>query len=122
MAEFRINAGKYRHVVTFQRLKDVPNQYGEVSKSVGSNWEDAFKARVGIFPISGKELITTTMEKGEVTHRIYMRYQKGVESDMRIVFGDRVFEITSPPVNYQEMNWEIQLSVREIENPPMEVF
>jgi SPP1 family predicted phage head-tail adaptor len=122
MAEFRINAGKYRHVVTFQRLKDVPNQYGEVSKSVGSNWEDAFKARVGIFPISGKELILANMEKGEISHRIYMRYQSGVDSTMRILFGNRIFEIVSPPVNYQEKNWEIQLTVREVESPSKEAF
>ena len=48
MAKLNMNAVKYRHVVTFQRLVDIPNEYGEVSKSVGSNWEDAFKARVGI--------------------------------------------------------------------------
>lgn len=122
MAQFRINAGKYRHVVTFQRLMEVPNDYGEVSKSVGSNWENAFTARVGIFPISGKEVMTATMEKGEISHRIYMRYQSGVDSTMRIKFGDRIFEIISPPINHQEKNWEIQLLVREIENPPSEAI
>ena len=31
------------------------NLYGETSVNVNENWEDAFVARVGIFPISGRE-------------------------------------------------------------------
>ena len=64
--------------------------------------------------------MTATMEKGEISHRIYMRYQSGVDSTMRVLFGNRIFEITSPPINYQEKNYEIQLLVREVENPPSE--
>lgn len=115
MTMFRINAGKYRHVVTFQRLRDTPNGYGEISKSVDSNWEDAFKARVQILPLSGKEVIAREGEKGEISHKIYMRYQSGVDSTMRIIFGSRIFEITSPPIVFEEKNQEMNLLVRELE-------
>ena len=66
MTLFRINAGKYRHVVTFQRLRNTPNDYGEISKAIDANWEDAFKARVQILPINGKEVIARQGEKGEI--------------------------------------------------------
>jgi SPP1 family predicted phage head-tail adaptor len=118
MAEFRVNAGKYRHVVTFQRLIQTPNAYGEVSKEIGTNWEDAFKARVSILPVSGKQILAQEVEKGQITHRIYMRYQSGVDSTMRIVYGTRIFEIVSPPINFTELNKEIQLLVKEVEFPP----
>ncbi len=119
----RINAGKYRHVVTFQRLVDATqNEYGETSKQLGGNWEDAFKARVSILPVSGKEIIAREVEKGEITHRIYMRYQSGVDSNMRIIFGERIFDIVSPPINFTEMNREINLLCKEVEYPPTEAL
>ena len=115
MTIFRINAGKCRHVVTFQRLRNTPNDYGEISKAIDANWEDAFKARVQILPISGKEVIARQGEKGEISHRIYMRYQSGVDSTMRIKFGSRIFEIISPPINFEERNQEMNLLIRELE-------
>jgi SPP1 family predicted phage head-tail adaptor len=122
MAEFRINAGKYRHVVTFQRLREVQNGYGETSKSLADNWEDAFKARVSILPVTGKEILAREVDKGDISHRVYMRYQSGVDSTMRIIFGDRILEITSPPINFTEENKEIQLLCKEVENPPSEAL
>jgi SPP1 family predicted phage head-tail adaptor len=122
MAEFRINAGKYRHVITFQKLKDTPNSYGETSKSLAGNWEDFVKCRASILPISGKEVIAREEIKGQITHRVFIRYIDGLTSSMRIKFGNRIFEIVQPPINYEERNWEISLLVRENENPPTEAI
>lgn len=115
MTKYQINAGKYRHIVTFQRLTENQNTYGEKAKNLDANWLFAFKARVGIYPISGKEILTEEVRKGEITHKILMRYTKNVDSSMRILFGNRIFEIVSPPINFQEMNLEMQLLCREIE-------
>lgn len=112
----RINAGKYRHIVTFQRLKEAAkNTYGETSVNVEENWEDAFTARVGIFPLSGREALGLEgdLRQGEISHRIVLRYRTGVDSEMRIKFGTRIFEIISPPVNAQERNNELLLFCKE---------
>jgi SPP1 family predicted phage head-tail adaptor len=111
----RINAGKYRHLVTFQRLKEPQNLYGETSVNIESNWEDAFTARVGIFPLSGRELLALEADakQGEISHRIVLRYMKGIDSKMRIKFGTRIFEIISPPVNNYERNDELLLFCKE---------
>lgn len=111
----RINSGKYRHVVTFQRLRDAQNLYGETSTNDDDNWENAFTARVGIFPISGREALglDADLRTGEISHRIILRYMKGVESKMRIKFGNRIFDITSPPVNNYERNDELLLFCKE---------
>ena len=111
----RINAGKYRHIVTFQRLRDTQNLYGETSTNIEENWEDAFTARVGVFPISGREALglDANVKLGEISHRIVLRYTMGVESNMRIKFGTRIFDIISPPVNNYERNDELLLFCKE---------
>ncbi len=109
----RINAGKYRHIVTFQKLKEAQNLYGETSVNLDENWEDAFVARVGIFPISGREALLEDVRKSEISHRIVLRYREGVKGTMRITFGTRIFEITSPPVNNYERNDELLLYCKE---------
>lgn len=109
----RINAGKYRHIVTFQKLKEAQDSYGETSVNVNENWEDAITARVGIFPISGREALTEDIRQSEISHRIVLRYTKGIDSTMRIKFGTRIFEITSPPVNSYERNDELLLFCKE---------
>lgn len=114
----RINAGKYRHIVTFQKLKEAQNLYGETSVNVNENWEDAFVARVGIFPISGREALLEDVRKGEISHRIVLRYTEGITTTMRIKFGTRIFEITSPPVNGYERNDELLLFCKERNVPP----
>lgn len=112
----RINAGKYRHIVTFQRLKQAnQNAYGETSVNDENNWEDAFTSRVGIFPLSGREFLGLQgdVKTSEISHRIVLRYREGITSDMRIKFGNRIFEINSPPVNSLERNDELLMFCKE---------
>lgn len=111
----RINSGKYRHIVTFQSLGETQNLYGETSINEDENWVDAFTARVGIFPISGREALglDSELRLGEISHRIVLRYTKGIDSKMRIKFGTRIFDITTPPVNSYERNDELLLFCKE---------
>lgn len=118
----RINAGKYRHIATFQRLKDVRNSYGEKAVNLPENWEDAFTLRVGIFPISGREALTEQVKMGEITHRVVLRFFKGIDNTMRIKFGGRIFEIVTPPMNSQERNDEIFLLCKELDPKPTGVL
>ena len=63
----RINAGKYRHLVTFQRLKQANRiLMGKPLPMKKNNWEDMFTSRVGIFPLSGREFLGL---QGDVKHR-----------------------------------------------------
>ena len=109
----KMNAGKYRHNVIFQRLKETQNSYGETSPHLDDNWEDAFTLRVGIFPIAGREALTEEVRKGEISHRIHLRYMKGIDNTMRIKFGNRIFDIVSPPINANELNHELWLICKE---------
>lgn len=115
MTMFKINAGKYKHIVTFQRIIEADNDYGEIDRGADANWQDVLVARVGIYPISSREVVASKMTNAEMTHRIQMRYNPAfqVNSDMRIKFGSRIFDIVSPPINYQEANKEIEMICKE---------
>lgn len=113
---WRINAGKYRHIITFQRLAETTNEYGEDI----AEWEDVMTTRAGIFPMSGKDYFSAqaNVKTAEITHKIQLRYLKGIDSEMRIKFGNRLFDIVSPPVNFQEKNLELMLMCKERDVQP----
>ena len=115
MTMFRINAGKYRHVVTLQTKADNQNSYGETIDT-NENWVDYFKTRVAILPISGKEVMSAEFMNSEITYRVHMRYvpKLDIDSHMRIKFGERIFKIISPPINFQERNIESQILCKEV--------
>ncbi|WEG14002.1 phage head closure protein [Pullulanibacillus sp. KACC 23026] len=110
MTKFIINAGKYRHPITIQKPDEQQLSSGEPS----GNWLDVISCRAGIYPISGSEFFNKAdTVQGEVTHQILMRYYPGIQRNMRVEFGDRIFQITSV-VNFQEMNKELQLMCKEL--------
>jgi SPP1 family predicted phage head-tail adaptor len=50
-----------------------------------------------------------------MTHRIFVRFNPTlkINSSMRILFGDRIFDIISPPINFQEKNIELSILCKE---------
>jgi SPP1 family predicted phage head-tail adaptor len=115
MSRVRVNSGKYRHVVTFQKMGENKSSYGGNARNNNTNWMDAKQMRVGIFPISGKDIFEKEYVNSEITHKIHVRYDPTfvIDSSMRILFGSRIFDIISPPINYQEKNVELQLLCKE---------
>lgn len=97
----------------FQRQTTVRDTYGQ-TKNI---WTDAYKTRAGIFPISGKEVFTRDFVESEISHRVHIRYNPTIEIDskMRILFENRVFEVTAPPINFQEQDIELQILCKEVE-------
>jgi SPP1 family predicted phage head-tail adaptor len=112
MTMFQINAGKYRHKIQIQKLVSSQDEYGETD----NHWQTIVTTKAGIFPISGREFYAAQEVQSEMTHKIQTRYIKGISSDMRILFDGRVFNIISPPINWQEKNRELQFNCKEIFN------
>lgn len=109
MSRYRINPGELRHRITIQKLNNSQNEYGEISEF----WEDILNIRAGIYPISGKDFFAAETTNNEITHKINIRYVPGITSAMRIKFGERYFEIISPPINFQEKNILLQIMCKE---------
>ena len=56
-------------------------------------WTDAFEAWVSIEPVSGREYYEAMAIQNQITHRIKTRYRSDITPDMRILYGERVYEI-----------------------------
>lgn len=116
MAKIRINAGKYRQIITFQQRTGTKNEYGELIDN-DTNWENVLTTRSAIYPVSGKEVLTAEFVNSELTHRIHIRFpgrNVSINSHMRIKYGTRIFHIISPPINFQELDRELQLLCKEV--------
>ncbi|MDU5108893.1 MAG: phage head closure protein [Clostridium sp.] len=109
MSRYAINSGEFRHLIIIQKLDKSRNEYGEVIEE----WIDFLEIRAAIYPLSGKDFFSAETLNSEVTHKINIRYVDGVTSAMRVKFWDRYFEITSPPINFQEKNILLQIMCKE---------
>jgi SPP1 family predicted phage head-tail adaptor len=110
-----VNPGKYRHVITFQSQVETDNPYGERPRNDDTNWENVMTTRAGIFPISGRDIFEAMRTDSEITHKIFVRYDPNfkINSSMRILFDGRIFDIISPPINFQEKNIELSILCKE---------
>jgi SPP1 family predicted phage head-tail adaptor len=109
MTRYRVNPGKYRQPITIQQRQFTQDSYGSTTE----DWVDVYQTRAGIFPLSGSEFFKADEINANITHKIQLRYLSGVTPDMRILYNNRVFWITSV-VNFQEHNVELQLYAKEI--------
>lgn len=109
---YRMNPGSLKHKITFQKLGSTKNSYGELKKD-NDNWINYKDVRAAIYPVSGREFFSAEKVNSEVTHKVNLRYIKGLSPDMRIKFGDRLFSIISI-INFQERNTELQILAKEL--------
>ncbi len=110
MTRYRINPGEFRHPIIFQRVTDSQDEYGAPI----NEWQNIINARAAIYPINGKDFFMAEQTNNELTHKIHIRFMPGITPDMRIKFGERYFEISSPPINFQEKNTMLQLLCKEL--------
>ena len=99
----------FNKTVSFQRLRDVKNKFGERIK----DWVDVLTKKACIYPVSGKELFVEGTINTEITHKIYVSYTNSIRPDMRIKYGSRIFKIQSI-INLQERNRILQLMCKEL--------
>lgn len=101
--------GRLRNRLTLQTRVGSQNSYMETEYV----WTDFATVSAGIEPLQGTEKIAQAQNRGEVTHRIVMRYREGIVSTMRAVFKDRIF-IFEAVLNRDERNRELTVLAREV--------
>ncbi len=103
-----MRVGSLRYLVSIEDYTESDNDYGEEIKS----WSRYVYAYARISPLSGTEKYISAEKHATATHQITIRYVSGVEPKMRIVFGERIFEIVSV-INVGERDKMMQLIVTE---------
>lgn len=101
-----MKAKRLPHLITLQKLKNPPDR--SPSGGVIEVWEDFATVFASVNPISGREYFSAQAAQASTTHHIDFWYIPGVTSEMRVIFGKRIFEIEAV-INVKELNRELNL-------------
>lgn len=103
-----MKAGQLRHLVTIERPIESLSDYGETVV----NWDEFATVNASVSPLTANETFRAQQVQFGVTHKVAMRYLPGLDSTMRIVFGNRVLHIVSI-INADGRNIQLELLCRE---------
>lgn len=83
-------AGQLRHRIQVEHRVETqdPN-----TGAVSTKWEQLGKFWARVTPLSGREIMAASAEYSSVSARIRMRYRDDINSTMRIVHRNRVYNI-----------------------------
>jgi len=85
-----MRAGTLRHTITIQSATLAADG---VSAGATENWSTYTIAWAEIKPLKGLEAVEHKKLGQETMHRIWIRYQSGITTAMRIAWDSRTFEI-----------------------------
>ena len=101
--------GSLQHRVALQQ-KTVNE---DAIKQQSESWTDMSTMWARIEPLSGREYFAARQENAEITAKITIRYRPGINTDLRIVFDGRIFEVLSV-VNPEERCKLLILMCKEV--------
>jgi len=81
--------GKLRHRITLQEIIKTDDGYGGIVET----WKDIATVWAAIEPLKGTERYQAQQVQSELTHKVTIRYRAGIKPQMRILYGNRVFDI-----------------------------
>ena len=79
------------------------------------NWVEFKKVWAYVEPLRGREYWQAKQVVAEVSCRITIRYLEGIDEKMRVIYGDRTYNILAV-INLQEKNRVMQFLVKEVLN------
>jgi len=100
---------KLRNRVTIQQNQPTINAFGEETEE----WVDFATVWASVEPLKGREFFAAQKENAETTVRIIIRYRSEFTADMRIKFGNKVYEINAI-IDLEERHMELQLMCQEL--------
>ena len=106
-----MRSGRLNKRVTIQELSISKDQFNADIES----WADVITVWAHIEPLRGREYWQAKQVVAEVTGRITIRYQQGIDEKMRVTYGDNTYNILAV-INPEEGNRILQLLVKEILN------
>lgn len=86
-----INAGKLRERVTIQAPIRDTNEMGETTLS----WQEVKRAWASVEGIKSTELLSNSRQEFDISHRVRMRYHRGLTNNHRLEWNGRLLEIIS---------------------------
>lgn len=85
-----LSADKLRHVISFEEEVEVVDSAGYRSKT----WQKVFnRVYASVDQLSGKEMMSSSVEYSKVSARITIRYRENINHSMRIIHRDNIYNI-----------------------------
>lgn len=85
MPFYGVHSGRLRNRIVIQTATQSRDQIGGFEKS----WADTKSVWADVVPVSAKEYMQADQQKGQITHRIYIRHYNGLSTSHRIKWNDR---------------------------------
>ena len=86
-----INIGKLNKRITFRKYQDEKDEMNQSRKKLAD-----YKTVWGsLYPVRGREFYEIQKLQGEVTHKCYVRYLEGIDSNCFLSCGGKVYQIES---------------------------
>ncbi|ALC92064.1 hypothetical protein AM500_21395 [Bacillus sp. FJAT-18017] len=108
-----MNPGQLNKRVTFLKLSDKRNGYGEVVKGA-DNWKKVATVWANVKPLRGRELYSALQTHSEATTKVTIRYRKDIDATMKIQYGTKELQLVTPPINIDEKNRFLELVCKEV--------
>lgn len=100
-----ILAGRLKHRIVIERLEKLTDEGGGTIEA----WKPWANVWAAVDPMYGKEAEQAKATQAEITHKVVIRFLKGLTPDMRVRFkGDRIFNIEFIK-NPREQNEQLEL-------------
>jgi len=102
--------GELRHRVTLQKKSVVKDGEGIPTET----WADVCSVMAAVEPLRGREYFVAAAANAENTIRVRIRYRSDVTADMRVLYGTRLLQIKSPPIDPEDRHRELHLMCMEV--------
>ena len=107
------DAGEMRERITFQKYNGARDSLGDLQYMDSANWRNFASVWASLKPIAGREFYAAEQHESEVTHNIGCRYRAGLETEMRILLGSRIFRIIAI-IDWENRHERLQIKVKEL--------
>ena len=104
-----MDAGKLRHRITIQTLKEKKAKSGQVK----GEWEDLCTVWAQAKCTNSRTADSEGVIQHECLYRFHIRWRPSLTAEMRVVWNGRIFELIGPPVDWAEEKSGLTLLARE---------
>ncbi len=89
-----MNIGELRHRILFQKMKDETTNDNGFPLSDDEKWDNYITVWSAVYPLKGSEFFSAMAVHNENSVKFICRYNFSINSNMRIKYGTRIFNIT----------------------------
>lgn len=109
MEQCGLNPGRLRHRIELHSAASARDSYGQPVETF-TKYADAWAS---IVPMTGREQVQNEQVKGDLTHKVLIRYNAAVNRTDRVIFGIRTLEIVYV-INIEERGRYMELQCKEL--------